>query len=315
MVNWFRLIRPDGTTISIGSPAGDPLGRGGIRASVNSHFFQRFAGAILQSALDIGVALAGPAPITAAPSSSCRAPSRTRRRKSSSNGPDHADPDGPPGNEHQHLRRPRPRFHRRREPGGERRAANDGGIYLRPYLAPLTGVLARPDVTDIYVNRPRRAVDRDDRAARSSATTRRTSPKRRSRGSPARSRRSPTRGSAASTRALGDPARRRPGPDRRAAGDARPLALAIRKHVSPDLALDDYVAAGAFGETRGRQSPDHRRRRPGARRRSSKSATYAGMLAAAVRAAQEHPGLRRHLDRQDDLPQRAAARDPGRASG
>jgi len=58
MVNWFRLIRPDGTTISIGSPAGDPLGRAGIRANVNSHFFQRFAGAILQSALDIGVALA-----------------------------------------------------------------------------------------------------------------------------------------------------------------------------------------------------------------------------------------------------------------
>src|SRR5213076_1187398 len=29
-----------------------------------------------------------------------------------------------------------------------------------------------------------------------------------------------------------------------------PLALAIRKHVAPDLALDDYVAAGAFDETR-----------------------------------------------------------------
>lgn len=58
MVNWFRLIRPDGTTISIGSQAGDPLGRAGIRARVNSHFFERFAGAILQSALDIGVALA-----------------------------------------------------------------------------------------------------------------------------------------------------------------------------------------------------------------------------------------------------------------
>lgn len=58
LVNWIRLIRPDGATIAIGSPAGDTLGRGGIRASVNSHFFQRFAGAILQSALDIGVNLA-----------------------------------------------------------------------------------------------------------------------------------------------------------------------------------------------------------------------------------------------------------------
>jgi len=58
LVNWFRLIRPDGITVAIGSPAGDPLGRGGIRASVNSHFFQRFAGALLQSALDVGVNLA-----------------------------------------------------------------------------------------------------------------------------------------------------------------------------------------------------------------------------------------------------------------
>lgn len=58
LVNWIRLIRPDGVTIAIGSPASDPVGRGGIGASVNNHFFQRFAGAILQSALDIGVNLA-----------------------------------------------------------------------------------------------------------------------------------------------------------------------------------------------------------------------------------------------------------------
>ena len=58
LVNWVRLIRPDGVTMAIGSPAGDPLGRGGIRARVNTHFFERFAGAILQSALDIGVNLA-----------------------------------------------------------------------------------------------------------------------------------------------------------------------------------------------------------------------------------------------------------------
>ena len=58
LVNWTRLIRPDGVTVAIASPAGDPLGRGGIRARVNSHFFERFAGAILQSALDLGVNLA-----------------------------------------------------------------------------------------------------------------------------------------------------------------------------------------------------------------------------------------------------------------
>ena len=58
LINWTRLIRPDGATISIGSQAGDPLGRGGVRARVNSHFWERFAGAILQTALDIGVNLA-----------------------------------------------------------------------------------------------------------------------------------------------------------------------------------------------------------------------------------------------------------------
>ncbi|HEV7658853.1 MAG TPA: TrbI/VirB10 family protein [Allosphingosinicella sp.] len=58
LVIWTRLIRPDGVTVAIASPAGDPLGRGGIRARVNSHFFERFAGAILQSGLDIGVNLA-----------------------------------------------------------------------------------------------------------------------------------------------------------------------------------------------------------------------------------------------------------------
>jgi len=59
LVNWTRLIRPDGVTIAIGSPAADTLGGGGIRAQVNSHFFARFAGAILQSILDVGVNLAG----------------------------------------------------------------------------------------------------------------------------------------------------------------------------------------------------------------------------------------------------------------
>jgi type IV secretion system protein VirB10 len=58
LVNWIRLIRPDGATIAIGSPASDPVGRGGLKAKVDNHFFQRFAGAILQSALDVGVNLA-----------------------------------------------------------------------------------------------------------------------------------------------------------------------------------------------------------------------------------------------------------------
>ena len=58
LVNWQRLIRPDGVTINIGSPATDPLGRGGIRGNVNSHFFERFAGALLRSVVDVGITVA-----------------------------------------------------------------------------------------------------------------------------------------------------------------------------------------------------------------------------------------------------------------
>jgi type IV secretion system protein VirB10 len=58
LINWTRLIRPDGVTIAISSPSADTLGRGGVKGDYNSHFFERFAGAILQSALQIGVNLA-----------------------------------------------------------------------------------------------------------------------------------------------------------------------------------------------------------------------------------------------------------------
>jgi type IV secretion system protein VirB10 len=58
LINWTRLIRPDGVTIALGSPAADTLGRGGVRGKYNSHFFERFTGAILQSALDIGANVA-----------------------------------------------------------------------------------------------------------------------------------------------------------------------------------------------------------------------------------------------------------------
>ncbi len=58
LVRWTRLIRPDGVTIALDSPASDPLGRAGIKGKVDSKFFQRFGGAILQSILDIGVGLA-----------------------------------------------------------------------------------------------------------------------------------------------------------------------------------------------------------------------------------------------------------------
>jgi type IV secretion system protein VirB10 len=58
LINWTRLLRPDGVTVALASPATDTLGRGGVSGHYNGHFWERFAGAILQSALDVGVNLA-----------------------------------------------------------------------------------------------------------------------------------------------------------------------------------------------------------------------------------------------------------------
>jgi type IV secretion system protein VirB10 len=58
LVTWTRLVRPDGATIALASPASDPLGRAGIHGQVNSHFLERFGSAFLQSALQIGVNVA-----------------------------------------------------------------------------------------------------------------------------------------------------------------------------------------------------------------------------------------------------------------
>lgn len=58
LVTWTRLIRPDGVAIRIGSPGADSLGGAGVTGRVNTHFAGRFANAVLQSALAIGVNLA-----------------------------------------------------------------------------------------------------------------------------------------------------------------------------------------------------------------------------------------------------------------
>ena len=55
---WSRLVRPDGVSISLGSPAVDELGRGGLGGKVNRHFLQRFGGAILLSVLTGGISAA-----------------------------------------------------------------------------------------------------------------------------------------------------------------------------------------------------------------------------------------------------------------
>lgn len=48
---WTRLVRPDGVSIALASPASDFSGQAGIGGQVNSHFFSRFGSAILLSIL------------------------------------------------------------------------------------------------------------------------------------------------------------------------------------------------------------------------------------------------------------------------
>ncbi|GAA0535066.1 type IV secretion system protein VirB10 [Rhizomicrobium palustre] len=50
---WSRLIRPDGVSIAIGSPATDFSGETGLPGEVNSHFFARFGSAMLLSAINL----------------------------------------------------------------------------------------------------------------------------------------------------------------------------------------------------------------------------------------------------------------------
>jgi type IV secretion system protein VirB10 len=58
VIIWTRLIRPDGMTINMDSPAVDTLGRGGVPASVHTHFFARLGDALLQSTVGLGSLLA-----------------------------------------------------------------------------------------------------------------------------------------------------------------------------------------------------------------------------------------------------------------
>jgi len=48
-VIWTRLIRPDGVSVNIASPAASYSGENGLAGSVNSHFFERFGSAMLLS--------------------------------------------------------------------------------------------------------------------------------------------------------------------------------------------------------------------------------------------------------------------------
>ena len=57
-VVWNRIITPAGISIDIASPAVDRLGRGGVEGDVDTHFLQRYGGAILLTVLNAGVTAA-----------------------------------------------------------------------------------------------------------------------------------------------------------------------------------------------------------------------------------------------------------------
>lgn len=159
----------------------------------------------------------------------------------------------------------------------------DGQIYLRAYLAPLIGVLARADVTDIYVNKPGEiwaetlggGIERHD-----APTLDTTSLDRLARQIAALSHQGISREHPLLSAALPDGSRVQIVAPPATRG---PMAIAIRKHLSSDLSLADYVAAGAFAETRHGQASG----KSGVDANLSRllaDGNIAGMLGAAVRA-------------------------------
>jgi type IV secretion system protein VirB11 len=128
--------------------------------------------------------------------------------------------------------------------------ANPEPVYLKSYLAPLGEVLSRTDVTDIYINRPGEiwvetlggATERFDVPALDPATLDRLSRQIAALSHQGISREHPllsaTLPDGSRVQIVAPPATR------------GPLALAIRKHISPHLSLQDYVASGSFDKTK-----------------------------------------------------------------
>lgn len=79
LVRWTRLVRPDGVSVALASPAADMQGRAGVQGRVDSHFLERFSSALLQSTMNIGSALVtrsigGDAPVIVSATGTVTAP-------------------------------------------------------------------------------------------------------------------------------------------------------------------------------------------------------------------------------------------------
>ena len=123
-----------------------------------------------------------------------------------------------------------------------------GGVYLRACLAPLADALGRPDVTDIFINRPCELwvetvagdLERHVNPALDEATLERMARQLAALTHQGVSREHPLLSAnlpdGSRIQVVTAPATR------------GPLALAIRKQVAPQLRLSDYVSSGAFAE-------------------------------------------------------------------
>ena len=142
-----------------------------------------------------------------------------------------------------------------REPAAPRVKAQ-GGVYLRSCLAPLADALARPDVTDLFVNKPGELwletiggkLEKQHNPALTEATLERLARQLAALTHQGVSREHPllsaTLPDGSRIQVVTPPATR------------GTLALAIRKHVAPQLRLGDYVTSGAFaGATADRLRP------------------------------------------------------------
>lgn len=162
-------------------------------------------------------------------------------------------------------------------------AASESGVYLRAYLAPMAAMLARPDVTDIYINRPGEiwvetiggSIERHDAPDLGSATLERLARQIAALTHQGISREHPL---LSATLPGGERVQIVLPPATRGA-----VAMAVRKHVSVDLSLSDYATSGAFSDARTSDSLE------GSTADDDLSARLAagdisGLLASAVRA-------------------------------
>ena len=127
---------------------------------------------------------------------------------------------------------------------------NAPGLYLRQYLSVLAPYLKRPDVTDLYINRPEELwvetlggkIERHDVSALNEATIERLIGQVAAYAHQGINRESPLLSASlpdgARIQVVAPPATR------------GPIAIAVRKQVMADMTLDDYTASGAFNAVR-----------------------------------------------------------------